>query len=83
MNSLIYIANARLPTEKAHGYQICKMCEAFAKNGVEVQLWHPYRYQSDRKLREQSVFDYYGIRSSFKVKTLFNWDVVRLQQLFP
>ncbi len=80
---LIYIANARLPTEKAHGYQICKMCEAFAKNGVEVELWHPYRYQSDTKLREQSVFDYYGIRSSFKVKTLFNWDVVRLQQFLP
>ena len=27
---LIYITNARLPTEKAHGIQIMKMCEAFA-----------------------------------------------------
>jgi len=25
---LIYIANARIPTEKAHGIQIMKMCEA-------------------------------------------------------
>jgi glycosyltransferase involved in cell wall biosynthesis len=27
---LIYVANARIPTEKAHGLQIMKMCEAFA-----------------------------------------------------
>jgi hypothetical protein len=39
---VIYLANARLPTEKAHGYQICKMCEAFALNGAEVVLLHPW-----------------------------------------
>ena len=27
---LIYITNARIPTEKAHGYQICKMCKEFS-----------------------------------------------------
>lgn len=31
---LVYLAHARLPTEKAHGYQIVKMCAAFAQNGV-------------------------------------------------
>lgn len=76
---LIYIANGRLPTEKAHGFQICKMCEAFAQNGVEVQLWHPHRDQSDPKLREQPVFDYYGIRPIFQVKTLRNWAAFQLQ----
>ncbi len=25
-----YVTNVRLPTEKVHGYQIMKMCEAFA-----------------------------------------------------
>jgi hypothetical protein len=39
---VIYLANVRLPTEKAHGYQICKMCEAFALNGAEVMLLHPW-----------------------------------------
>ena len=33
-----YITNARIPTEKAHGYQICKMCEEFGRVGVEVEL---------------------------------------------
>ena len=80
---LIYVLNARLPTEKAHGYQICKMCEAFAQTGVEVQLWHPYREQSDPELRKQSVFEYYGIRPIFEVKTWRNWDVVPLDSLLP
>lgn len=38
---LLYLANARLPTEKAHGYQICKMCEAFARTGAEITLMYP------------------------------------------
>ena len=35
---LIYLANARIPTEKAHGRQIMKMCEAFVDAGLEVEL---------------------------------------------
>ena len=62
---MIYIANARLPTEKAHGYQICKMCETFAENSVDVELWHPARNQTLSELRAKSVFDYYGIRPFF------------------
>ena len=77
---LVYLANARLPTEKAHGYQICKMCEAFALNGAEVVLLHPYRHQSDPRLVGLTVFDYYGVRPIFRVKTLKNWDVVVLNR---
>ena len=29
---ITYIANVRLPTEKAHGLQIMKMCEALGKH---------------------------------------------------
>ena len=80
---IVYLANARLPTEKAHGYQICKMCEAFVQNGVEVVLMHPERHQSDPRLREQSAFDYYGIQRRFEVRALPNWDVVRLNVIIP
>jgi len=80
---LIYIANARLPTEKAHGYQICKMCEAFAQNSLEVLLLHPSRHQPNSRLQTASVFNYYGIAPAFKIETLPNWDVVRLDQFIP
>jgi len=33
-----YITNARMPTEKAHGYQICKICESFSYLGNRVKL---------------------------------------------
>src|SRR5687767_4770009 len=80
---IVYAANARLPTEKAHGYQICKMCEAFARTSMQVTLMHPYRHQVELALRGRSVFNYYGIDSIFRVQTLPNWDVVRLNLFIP
>jgi len=38
-----YIANARMPNEKAHGIQIAKMCEAFMASGVDLTLVVPSR----------------------------------------
>lgn len=40
---IYYIANARMPNEKAHGIQIAKMCEAFITSGVELTLVVPSR----------------------------------------
>ena len=80
---LLYIANARLPTEKAHGYQIVKMCEAFAQNGVRVLLLHPFRYQYDPRLKGQNIFDYYGAPPVFEVRTLPNFDIILLERFFP
>ena len=77
---LVYIANARLPTEKAHGYQICKMCEAFALQGVEVKLLHPYR---KNPLQGKTVFEYYGVRPVFNIHILPNCDIVRLNRWIP
>jgi glycosyltransferase involved in cell wall biosynthesis len=83
VKKLVYIVNARLPTEKAHGYQICKMCAAFARNGVEVQLWHPYRHQMSSELKGREVFDYYDLPQVFGVRTVPNFDVIRLERVFP
>lgn len=52
-----YIANARIPTEKAHGIQIAKMCEAFIEAGVDVTLVVPRRHTDPRSVRE-----YYNLR---------------------
>jgi len=82
VHKLTYIFNARLPTEKAHGYQVGKMCEAFAENGVEVLLMHPYRQQSDALTQGTNLFEYYGLRKTFQVRILPNCDVVRLERFF-
>ena len=77
---LAYLTNARLPTEKAHGYQICKMCEVFPQNGAEVVLLHPFRHQPDPELATQTVFDYYGVQPVFEVRTLANVDIMRFER---
>jgi len=80
---LVYIANARLPTEKAHGYQIVKMCEAFSKLGIEVHLLHPHRYQNDETLRNKTVFEYYGVKPVFEIWALSNPDVLLVERFLP
>lgn len=67
---LYYVANARIPTEKAHGIQIAKMCEAFIEAGVDVTLVSPRRATDPRSPRE-----YYGLRVDIPLVLLpaFDW----------
>lgn len=67
---LYYIANARMPTEKAHGIQIAKMCEAFIENGIDVVLVVPYRSTDTR-----SICEYYGLRVEIPLERLPSLDL--------
>lgn len=66
---IYYIANARMPTEKAHGIQIAKMCEAFIEAGTDVTLVMPGRATDPSSIR-----DYYGLRVDVPTVTLFAFD---------
>lgn len=68
--SLVYIANLRLPTEKAYGVQIAKMCEAFADLGLDITLVVPYRIN---KIRDE-FFSFYSLKKNFKFKKIFLLD---------
>ena len=68
---LIYIANLRLPTEKAYGIQIAKMCEAFALKGANLTLIWPYR----KNKVEEDFFDYYSIKRNYKIKVFWAPDI--------
>jgi glycosyltransferase involved in cell wall biosynthesis len=63
---LCYVANVRLPTEKAHGVQIMKMCEAFARTGALVELIAPTR----RSPITEDPFVYYGVERNFTIRKL-------------
>ncbi len=80
---LTYVANARLPTEKAHGLQIMKTCEALAKAGVSVTLLHTKRHQKDPRLAAAAPFAYYDVEPRFDVVTLPNWDIVPMGDRLP
>lgn len=72
-NNLYYIANIRIPTEKAHGIQIMKMCEAFSKQGIEVALIVPNR----KNHIKADPFAYYKVNENFKIKKLPCIDTVK------
>ena len=70
MKKIIYIANLRLPTEKAYGIQIAKTCEAMADLGHSVILLYPFRIS---KIGD-NFFDYYGIKRNFDFKKVSVYD---------
>jgi len=76
---LFYIANIRLPTEKAHGMQIMKMCEAFARAGVVVELVVPAR--SNEPFEGIDSFQYYGVERNFVIRRLKVIDPIWLMRL--
>ena len=81
---LIYIANARIPSEKAHPYQILKMCEAFAKNGMDVELVVPFRVQTNKRMRAiDDIWQYYGVKDKFRITTLPSLDLIFVGSYLP
>lgn len=84
MKKLIYLFNGRLPTEKAHGVQVVRTCEAFARQGIDVDLIVPFRLNHIH----ESIFEYYGFDQPerMKIKKVggldlqsFDWIPSRLQ----
>jgi glycosyltransferase involved in cell wall biosynthesis len=63
MKKIVYFANIRLPTEKAHGLQIMKTCEAFVGQGVAVELIVPIR----KNYLRQDPFDFYKVKRNFTI----------------
>lgn len=74
---LLYIANARFPTEKAHGYQIAQMCQAFIENGIETTLFRPLRENTSELKNVKDVSAYYNLRKKITVKTIWTLDLIR------
>lgn len=71
---LIYIANSRIPTEKAYGVSIVKTCEAFASIGVRVTLLIP----DVKNTAGDDIFSYYGVKNNFTVQRVPTFDAVVL-----
>ena len=67
----------RMPTEKAHGIQIMKMCEAFVREGMEVELVVPRRFNSIK----ENPFEYYGVEKSFKITKIPSLDLVKFGKI--
>ena len=77
MKRIIYIANVRIPTEKAHGIQIMKMCESFAlSNPGNVELIVPNRFNPIK----EDAFAYYRVKKNFKITKIPCFDLIPLDK---
>jgi len=70
---LAYLANIRLPTEKAHGLQIVQMCEAFAQTQhadrlIRVTLYAARRANTPELRTVKDVWNFYGVERAFAIQ---------------
>jgi glycosyltransferase involved in cell wall biosynthesis len=75
---LIYIANIRVPTEKAHGLQIMQNCEAFADAGADVSLWTAGRFNTRAMRAIRDSWAYYSVKRNFRLRCLPTLDLIPL-----
>lgn len=76
---LIYIATSVIPAQKANSYQVMKMCEAFSREGADVELLIPVRFGGVREKGEP--FEYYGVDKCFKIRKIFSIDLIPLEKI--
>ncbi|MFZ4404989.1 MAG: glycosyltransferase [Pseudobdellovibrionaceae bacterium] len=73
--SIFYIVNTRLPTEKANGYQVCQMAQAFSENGSPVTLLKPKRAISKNHLvYKNNLKEFYNLRIEPNVLEIWSID---------
>ena len=70
VTKVYYVANARMPSSRAYGIQLAKMCEAFLKNGASLELVVPRGRGA-----ASSIEEFYGLHNRIPVRRLpgFVW----------
>lgn len=89
---IYYIANARMPTDKAHGIQIAKTCEAFIGAGIDLTLVVPSRGSGSLKeayalthnipFLRLPAFDLHFLGSIGYLLTVIQFDILALLYLW-
>ena len=80
---LLYVTHARIPTEKANGIQIVKMCEAFQQLGIEVELWVPTRKQVSVMKQVQDIWTHYDVEVPFQLHYVLAPDFLVFESILP
>lgn len=76
--NLYYVANARLPTDKAHGLQIVENCEALAAEGARVSLIAPRRRHGPEGRADADPYAHYGVERTFQLDRVWCLDLFPL-----
>ena len=77
MTKMIYITSTRLPTEKAHGLATMKIAEALARQGYELEMLAPQRFNPIK----EDPFMYYNVEKNFKLTIVPSIDLLSFKIL--
>ncbi len=72
---IIYVADTRLPTERAHGLALMKLCGALVEAGAEVEVIAPKLWTRSAK----DPFLYYRVATRFPIHYLWSLDLLPLR----
>src|SRR6266542_1323122 len=72
----LYLANARIPSEKAHVYQILQMVDALVEAGQDVRVVYPRRANLPG-MRHVDPRTFYGLRYPPRLCAAPTLDLVR------
>lgn len=71
---ITYVANVRLPTQRAQGVQVVHTCESLGSNGAIVDLFVPWRFNSIT----DDPYDFYSVDRNFFIRHIPSFDLVFL-----
>ncbi|MEK7478859.1 MAG: hypothetical protein AAB626_03000, partial [Patescibacteria group bacterium] len=73
---LIYITNNPIPTGRAYGNQIMKLCEAFADLGIKTELVYLGAENMDRR----EFFGHFGAKDNFILRPVSFFNFLKLEK---
>ena len=79
---IVYLSDARIPSEMANSVSIINLCNAFNELGSEIHLIKPWRY-GNRKINSDDIYKIYGINNKFNIVNTPYLDLSMIQKLFP
>ncbi|MFH1744872.1 MAG: glycosyltransferase [bacterium] len=71
-----YIINARIPTEKAHGWAACRLCAEFSNLGVDTELIVPRRINHI----QEDAYSFYNLKRGFAIQYVDSFDFFKFQK---
>ncbi len=82
MLKILYLSDARIPSEMANSVSIVNLCNAYSKNGIEVDLIKPWRY-SNRNIKINDIFNKYNLENNFNIIDIPYPDTSIFEKILP
>ena len=60
MIKIVYLSDARIPSEMANSVSIVNLCNAYIDQGAEINLVKPWRYRN-RNIKKNEFTEFYFI----------------------